>query len=497
MQTISRRLQIPPGEIAPALATGVAVVAVAAALVVLPPLYGAVLLVGAAVGTLVLVRPLWGFYLLLLSIPAQDLGAVGELTATNVIFGLTLVAWLARRLAFGGKPLPRNAIGPVFAVFVGGLALSLTAARELGPAIAALFQWVKALVVFFLALDFLRTRRETIGALIALLIAGAAEGMVGLVQYLTGIGPASFAVGDQFSRAFGTFGRPNSYAGYLEMILPLGAATCALVFARRDKARQPVRCLVSFGATGLIGAALFASLSRGAWLGTIGAMVAAILLAGTRARATALIGAVLVALVLLVGGSNYLPPGFADRLTSAFSNAGTPDVRTAFITAENFSTVERRAHWEAGLQMFADNRWLGVGLGNFNARFAEYTVSPTFRISQGHAHNYYIHVAAEAGIVGLVTYLMLLSTIALTGLRALWLTGRPGVDPAARVIVIACIAVIVAVAIHNLFENLHVLSMGVQLSTVWALLAIVTQPSWARAATSQALVTPDTAPWER
>ncbi|MFN8516865.1 MAG: hypothetical protein U0841_30690, partial [Chloroflexia bacterium] len=116
----------------------------------------------------------------------------------------------------------------------------------------------------------------------------------------------------------------------------------------------------------------------------------------------------------------------------------------------------------------------------FNLRFPEFTVSPTFLISQGHAHNYYIHVAAEAGLVGLTTYLLLLGMIVGTGLRTLLLTGRPGVDPAARPIVIACLGVVVAVGIHNVFENLHVLSMGVQLSTVWALLTVVAQPAWLR-----------------
>lgn len=481
MQTTSRRL--PRHADWTPLLTAAAVIVIAAALVILPPILSAVLIVGAVVATIVVVRPLWGFYLLLFSIPAQDLGAVGELTATNVLFGLTVVAWLLRRLVYGGKPLPRTAIGPIFAIFVGGLTLSLIVARELTPGIAALFQWVKSLAVFFLALDFLRTRRQTIGALLVLLAAGAAEGTVGLVQYLTGIGPASFAIGAQFSRAFGTFGRPNSYAGYLEMLLPIGLVVCYLVYIRRATPalagwRFRVAFAAAVGATGMIAAALFASYSRGAWLGTLGALVVMILAFSVRTRVTAVLGVALLALILLAGGANFLPQGFSERVLNAFANADTPDVRTAFITPENFSTVERRAHWEAGLQMFASNRLLGVGLGNFNVRFAEFTVSPTFRISQGHAHNYYIHVAAEAGLVGLVTYLLLLATIVGTGLRALWLTSRPGADPLARAIVIGCLAVIAAVAIHNIFENLHVLSMGVQLSTIWAFLVIVAQPAW-------------------
>jgi hypothetical protein len=45
--------------------------------------------------------------------------------------------------------------------------------------------------------------------------------------------------------------------------------------------------------------------------------------------------------------------------------------------------------------------------------------------------------------------------------------------------------VVAAGAIHNLFENLHVLSMGVQLSTVWALLTVVAQPAWTRGAVTE------------
>lgn len=486
MQPISRRAPVRPDP--RALAVGAAVVVVAAALVVLPPLLGAALVGGAIVGTLVLVEPRWGFYLLLLSIPVQDLGAVGELTATNILFALTLVAWLARRLVLGGEPLPRSAVGPLFALFVAALALSLTAAQELGPGIAVLFQWVKALLVYFLALALLRTRRQTVGALVALLIAGAAEGALGLVQYATGIGPESFAITEQFSRAFGTFGRPNSYAGYLEMILPLGAALVYLARPRRSpllptprrrrSADVGARLLPPLAASALIAGAIFASFSRGAWLGTAAGAATAVLLAGWRTRAVAAIGGVLLALVLLIGGATFLPTSFGDRLAGVLASVDTPDIRTAFVTPENFSTLERKAHWAAGLAMFADRPFLGVGLGNFNVRFAEYTISPTFLVSQGHAHNYYIHVAAEAGIVGEATYLLLLLAIGLTALRALRLAGRPGADPAARPLVIAALAVVAAVGVHNLVENLHVLSLGVQLSVVWALPTIATRPGW-------------------
>lgn len=495
MQTTSARAW--PRLDLPALATAGAVVGIAVALIVLPPLFGAALVIGAVVGGLIIARPLWGFYLLLLSIPAQDLGARGELTLTNALFGLLLIAWLLRRASTHAVRLPGGAVGPLFVVFVCGLALSLIVAQELAPGVGALFQWVKALAVYFLALDLLRTRRQALGALAVLLLAGAGEGALGLGQYLTGAGPESFAIGAQFSRAFGTFGRPNSYAGYLEMLLPLGLVLT--FWAWRERFSPTPRLgrvvpLAATGATAIVGGALLASFSRGAWLGTAGALGVMILLTSARARGIAATLALGGGLLGVLGGVALLPANVRERFDSIFGNAAAPDVRTAYITMENFAVVERLAHWAAGLNMFRSDIWLGVGLGNFNVRYSEFNISPTFLVSQGHAHNYYIHVAAEAGIVGLGTYLLLLVAIIITGLRALRLTSEPGRDPLARALVVACLGTVTAVAIHNIFENLHVLSMGIQLSTIWALLTIVTQPTWSGDGATAATAGPTSAP---
>ncbi len=462
----------------PVIAAGIAILLLAGILVILPPLFGAAIVFGTIATTLIVIYPEWGFYLLLLSLPIQDIGAVGEFTATNAIFGLTVLAWLLRRLVMGGQPLPRSAVGPFFIIFVVGLVLSLTVAQEFEPAIAALFQWIKALFVYFIALDLLRTRQQVRNALIMLFLAGAIEAAIGLVQYTTGAGPESFAIGDQFSRAYGTFGRPNSYAGYLEMLLPPAAIICWWFWHHRPPAepwRYRLARVAGLSAAGLIGLAVLASFSRGAWLGTIGGIAVMVLLTSSRARVFALVTGAIGGAFLLLGGAQFLPGSVQTRLDSIIGSADTPDVRTAFITADNFAVVERLAHWEAGKAMFASNPLLGVGLGNFNVRYAEFTISPTFLISQGHAHNYYIHVAAEAGLFGLIPYLLLLLSIIITAIIAIQRTAN---HPLGRALVIASCGTITAVMIHNMFENLHVLSMGVQLSTIWAFLTIAAQPYW-------------------
>lgn len=470
---------------APALVV-LAVLATAALLVALPPLYGAAAVVGAAMAVAIFRYPSLGLCLLLLSIPVQDIGAVGQLTLTNALFALTLASWLVWRAAGRRGRMPRSAVGPLYVAFVAGLALSLVVAQDLGPGVQALFQWVKALLVYFIALDLLRTRRHVLWALASLALGGAAEALLGLYQYVTASGPPSFDIGEDFSRAYGTFGKPNSYAGYLEMLFPLGLALTYWLWrewrerrratprypADGSRARRgsPLPTLAAGGATLLMGGAIVASLSRGAWLGTLGGIVAMILLAGRRSRGAFALALVPLTLFVLVGAQTFLPSTVSSRFASIFGGADTADVRTAYVTAENFAILERKAHWIAGLNMFQSDYLLGVGLGNFNVRFEEFSVSPSFLISQGHAHNYYIQAAAEAGLVGLSTYLVLLGAIFLTGFHALRAIGDR--DPIARGLVVAAIGMVTAVSIHNFFEVLYVLSMGIQVSVIWALLTI-------------------------
>src|SRR2546430_1151113 len=69
-----------------------------------------------------------------------------------------------------------------------------------------------------------RRRRRQVRTLLGLLmLGGLAESLLGAVQFLFQIGPPSFAVG-RFLRAYGTFGQPNPYGGYLAMVLPIAVA---------------------------------------------------------------------------------------------------------------------------------------------------------------------------------------------------------------------------------------------------------------------------------
>ncbi|MGA7672539.1 MAG: O-antigen ligase family protein [Nitrolancea sp.] len=452
---------------------------------------------GVAFGLAVVLVPWLGPLILALSVPVQQFGSVSMggvgLTATKVAIAASLAAFLiqivSRREALRGSIL----LVP-FVAWYGAMSLSLRGAVDMNAGFAELYRWGVALFALVVALYGIRTGRAVIFTSVAMGLGVVFEGLLGVVQTVKDIGPSSFAVTNSVSRAFGTFGKPNTFAAYFELTGPLMAALAVWSLRRAYQSLSNYRLerrrgmelsaqirheLIWFGAlalwfgfsTAISLAAIVASFSRGAWLGTAAA-IAVMLIISDRRGALA-VGALTIVVVLggLAGGASYAPVALKDRFQQLESQVRFFDSRDVMVTDANFAAVERMAHWQTGIAMFDARPFTGVGIGNFNARFTEFAVNPKFTISEGHAHNYYINAAAETGIVGLVAYLWLILTGLWVSLRAV---RRSGSD-FGRAVGVGAVGVTVALMVHNVVENLHVLNLGVQLSIVWALAIIVTR----------------------
>ncbi|HET9111063.1 MAG TPA: hypothetical protein VFN78_09585, partial [Ktedonobacterales bacterium] len=108
---------------------------------------------------------------------------------------------------------------------------------------------------------------------------------------------------------------------------------------------------------------------------------------------------------------------------------------------------------------------------------------PGWAESLTHAHNYYINAAAETGALGLLAFLAVIAV-------AIWVAWRStraadptradrgalaGVD--ARAIAIGCAAVIVALCIHNVTDDLFVHAMELQFALALGLLLRLGAPN--------------------
>lgn len=449
---------------------GVLVLGVAALVALLAPEQLALAVAGVVATLLVLARPLAGVALLLIAVPFGSIAEVevGTLTigAVEPLVALLLVSWTLRGVRHRRLSLRGGPVAIACVPLIGLMLLSITYAISAGPAIKETLKWMELLIVLLVVADMARDRANVSWLLAALLAAGAAEGLSGVFQVATGSGPAEFAVGGAL-RAFGDFGQPNPYAGYLATIVPLAA-----LLVITPEAGKRLRIFAALAALCLL-AGILLSQSRGAWLGLGIAGLVLMVVWSRRTRALLVPASGVAVLALVAAAAGLLPQALVGRLGQVVEYFGVFDVQTVDVTPENFAVVERMAHWQAGWLMFLDNPWLGVGAGNYPDAYPQYYLQEWVN-PLGHAHNYYLNTLAELGVVGLALLLVFLWA-ALRSLFGPLVGSKAGQgDPFWRAVQVGVACGFVVFLTHNLFDNLFVHGVYVQLGFFFGLAAVAT-----------------------
>lgn len=479
-------------------------------------------LLGLGLCLMILIRPGLGLLLLAVSIPFSTVGettvAGAAVGPTEGLLALTLAAWLAQRLAGGRLILPRpwrrrdpSALSTVDApaaplllpllLFCGALAFSLLPAISLREAVPELLKWIETLILYLVAVDLLNESRAQkpnlqssifnlqssisnlqsriyVGLVAALIVAGALQAALGLYQFVTQTGPPAFQILGRFLRAFGAFRQPNPYAGYLGMVLPLALSLFWWAVGRLRAPRRESRAAahkrpdgllwaaLTGGMTAVIAAGAIASWSRGAWIGIGAGAVVVTALRSRRAFGLTLTAAVLVALLFMARGG-LIGGALGGRLAQIGEYLGGFDVTTVEVNDDNFAVVERVAHWVAAQRMIERTPWFGVGVGNYPIVYPQVAL-PRWADPLGHAHNIYLNTWAEAGLPGLLTYLLLWL---LAAWRAIRLARDRQASAFERAVALGVLGVIVHLTIHNLFDDLFVQRLYLHMALLLALLS--------------------------
>ncbi|GAA5529594.1 O-antigen ligase family protein [Herpetosiphon gulosus] len=442
-----------------------------AIITLLPFTQAATLIICGMLLVCMLIQPAVGLSLTVATVMLQELLSFPlGLTATHVIGIMALGAWLLYGMAQRKIIIDTTLLVP-WSLFL--MALLLSAGLTEYNAVDALKQvvrWFMAFLAFVVTVATITTPKRAIGLIAVMFTVGVIEALIGIQQYRVGAGP--FAIGETV-RAYGTIGKPNTFAGFLELMWPmtLSVALGLLWFwwQQRQRWHYLLGSALSAGASLIILAAIGVSFSRGAWIGIMGALVV-MLLAVDRRRALPLIGLGGILLLAIISQPELFPPVITERISSLTNNLRIFDAGRVTVTDENFAVVERMAHWQAGANMFLAHPVLGVGPDNFNRAYPEFFVG-RWSESQGHSHNYYIHIAAEAGILGLIAYLVLIAAV----YRQAYLAIQATRGTVWQMVAIGCCGIITAIQLHNVFDNLHVLNFGIHLSAVWALCVVLTQ----------------------
>lgn len=343
---------------------------------------------------------------------------------------------------------------------------------------AWLTEWLKWVVIgIFVWHLTLSEKHNWEWLLYAVMVSAVANAIVGLYIFLGGSGADHLVIGGRFFRAFGTFGQPNPFGGFMGIILPLalmGVYSQIVVLWKiyKKSHRLSYSHLIKLSLFGIVGGVLFAALiaswSRGAWLGfivSVGMMAFAI--PRKLFVSLSMTGALVIVLLgLWIGG--FVPQSIINRLTTAATDFITiDDIRGVDITTINYAVVERVAHWQAALNMTEANAIGGVGLGNYEIVYDNYRLL-NWKEPLGHAHNYYLNILAETGIIGFLAYMTLWIVIFVIT----WQT-RQHPDIFSRSIAIGLLGSWTYVAVHSVFDNLYVNNLFLHIGLLLSILSIL------------------------
>ncbi len=441
------------------------------------PLRPLLLVIGGITAAILLLRWPWLIWPgLALALPVTSGLKFGPASATDLILLVALALWFADGVRRRTLKLRGSILTALLLLYVGVLYLSLLGAINLGEATVEMVKWLEVIVVLVLVRAMLPAIHAS-WLVVALLVAGVSQAVWGIYQFIFQIGPAWFIILGRFMRASGSFHQPNPYAGYLGLSLPV--AVSLMLWAWRclltgqGKRRQALLWLVFTSlSTGVIGAGLLASWSRGGWLGGLTGVGLVVVL---RSRLAALSSAVVILLVLcaLLLGSfkpDVIPAPLIARLQDIPAYFGLTDIVNQPVNDDNFAVIERLAHWVAAVRMWEKAPWLGVGPGNYATVYPSVRL-PLWEEPLGHAHNIYLNVLAETGLVGLGAYLLLWISAAIWVWRHFQQAAQRQASWHAAV-ALGVLGVISHVSVHNIFDNLFVQGIYLQMGLWLALLSI-------------------------
>ena len=351
------------------------------------------------------------------------------LSFDKVAGALLAISWLAAVASRKGARRAFVTAHPLFAAvlvfFLAWTTLSLTWVGSFGDGIQSVTRYLLSAFLFLIVFTAIRTRRHVEWLLSAFVLASLLSALYGLI---TPPDPQGIQGSDRLA---GTLGDANALAAVL-----VAGVVIAFALAYEIKGKPIVRILlVLAGALCLLCNLL--TLSRGGLVALGVALIAAVIFGG-RWRAFAAVMGVLIALAVV---------GF-------FAFVATPEQTARVTNIEQGGGSGRTDLWTVGWRMVEAHPIRGVGAGNFQSESIHYLIAPgalhrtDLIINTQHvAHNTYLQVLSEMGIVALVPFLLILAfslSCLLSAARGFASRGARGMEMISRAVLVGLCGILAA-----------------------------------------------------
>ena len=351
----------------------------------------------------------WFLVALVVAVPLAPLVPLaGATLVTKQVLLLALAAlgvlWLlAEALVGRQQPALGTPTDMALGVWLLAAMASVGGARVSGLAHYDMGLYVGFGCCYVLAIKTLRCRRDVLELFGALLLGAVVIAVLGLAGFLRFRADGAPEASRSMYLNAGLF--PHSYlaAQYVVPILAGGLVALSEVGLTRRMRQVLGLALLPLLAYLAVTGSRGAYLAVGVALGVSG-LVRALSRSDRNSRRSALqklaSKAVLGVVVLVVVALGASLTGWGqDTIGHAVER-----VLMLFDPDKSDFNYSRLAVWKGALDMMADHVLLGVGIGNFDSALPSYMAAES---TVPHAHNQFVHIAAEMGVSGLFAFLFL------------------------------------------------------------------------------------------
>ncbi|MCB2342084.1 O-antigen ligase family protein [Clostridium estertheticum] len=369
---------------------------------------------------------------------------------SDILLGIVIFVYLIKiiiekaareRFIYGIRDLFSSTLSICILILLGIMLLSTLYALEKTLALKESARFLAYLFIFFVIKYEFNTKKLVKNLLKCYIFTAGLLSIFGIIQHFTTIGLDKKFVehypGYTVVRIATTMFNPNAYAAFLILII---FPVVMLTIYEKNKKNK--------GMYGIISVLLFVNIimtySRNAQVGVcIGAVVLCVIYS--------------YKLIIAFGGIGILTlfmPSVLDRVQALTNDS------------QNESRIKL---WKTAIMMIKDHPILGVGNGNYISRYNEY-VSKYKGLSYNAykrypAHNSYLKVESELGIVGIVSFLAVLVTSLIRVKKLFTITN----DKFIKAFYMGAFASMIAFFFMNISDNLFFVPMAT--TYFWFLIA--------------------------
>jgi O-antigen ligase len=349
------------------------------------------------------------------------------------------ILWILSIVTAGRPQLELQAIHlPPFifaCVVIGQILLGGSAYRH--ETVTQFMNFVAYGLIFLIATDIFRNEREVRVLCLTLAVLGFGLALLGSVQEFTSGGKLYWVRSPRFGGPiFGPYVNRNHYAGVMELLFPF-----ALMGSLKPGLTGSKRVLLAFAALLMI-STVFLCGSRGGFVSVVLQVLFTAVVLLWRSRQVGLVLSVTLVFILSAALGMWLG---SDRLLGQIGDVPNQ------IQAEK--TGGRLQLAKDSLQMFAERPLTGWGLGSFPVIYPRFRTFVT-DLYVNEAHNDFVQLLVETGIIGFSVAIGLLVIVFRRGLQQI----RRAIFGSWRTVAVcASIISVVGLSVHSLFDfNLQI-----------------------------------------